>query len=61
MSAWNDADLSALRILASQIDTKRAEQAAHVRFLRENGCPWSVIAEALGVSRQAAQQRYGRA
>lgn len=31
-----------------------------VANLREMGTPWSLIGEALGTTRQAAQQRYGR-
>lgn len=35
------------------------QQERLVRTLREDGCPWSVIGTALGVSKQAAQQRFG--
>ena len=31
-----------------------------VAYLRELDTPWSLIGEVLGVTRQAAQQRYGR-
>jgi len=34
--------------------------AAAVQAMRANGSTWSEIAESLGVSKQAAQQRYGR-
>lgn len=36
------------------------QQQRLVRTLRERGCPWSVIGTALGISKQAAQQRFGR-
>jgi len=31
-----------------------------VRSLRADGCPWSVIGTALNITKQAAQQRFGR-
>lgn len=34
--------------------------AFSVSAARAAGVPWSVIGQALGVSKQAAQQRYGR-
>lgn len=41
-------------------DNKRAETALHdaVRHAREAGIPWAIIGTALGVSRQAAQERF---
>ena len=41
-------------------DNKRAETALHdaVRQAREAGIPWAMIGTALGVSRQAAQERF---
>ena len=41
-------------------DNKRAETALHdaVRQAREAGVPWAIIGTALGVSRQAAQERF---
>ena len=59
MSGWNDLDI---RLLAEGVRTIRQAESTlreHVAWLREQGCPWSVIGDALGVSRQAAQQRYG--
>ncbi|RNL65725.1 hypothetical protein EFK50_01365 [Nocardioides marmoriginsengisoli] len=43
--------------------TNELESAAvlYVAAARDRGCSWAVIAEALGVSRQAAQQRYAGA
>jgi hypothetical protein len=47
-------------------DARRARQAAeeaiegHVAEARRLGVSWSIIATMLGVTRQAAQQRYGR-
>jgi hypothetical protein len=40
----------------------QAEQqiARLVRVLRAEDCPWSVIGQALNMTKQAAQQRYGR-
>lgn len=57
---WNDADLASLR--AKVFDRKHTETAiaADVRWLRQQGCPWSLIAEELGVSRQSAWEKYGK-
>ena len=41
-------------------DKERAETALHdaVRHAREAGIPWAIIGSAVGVSRQAAQERF---
>ena len=41
-------------------DKERAETALHdaVRHAREAGIAWAIIGSALGVSRQAAQERF---
>jgi hypothetical protein len=55
----NHEGMDALRDLVwlrKQADAGIAEQIQH---LREIDTPWSVIALVLGVSKQAAQQRYG--
>lgn len=44
------------RLRRDQID---ADMRAEVSRLRAEGVPWQTIADALGVTRQAAQQRYG--
>lgn len=43
-------------------DKQRAETALHdaVRHAREAGIPWAMIGSAVGVSRQAAQERFSR-
>ena len=52
------AALSATAALRSAADEKLFEL---VQFARSSGASWSAIGEALGVSTQAAHQRYGRA
>lgn len=49
---------------ARELDTAKREAdlaiVGAVHAARGNGEPWEAIGDALGVSRQAAQQRYGR-
>ncbi|MFN8036115.1 MAG: hypothetical protein U0V73_09295 [Acidimicrobiia bacterium] len=58
--AWKDA--APIRALAkaarAQRDASDALDTA-VRWAREAGASWGTIGDALGVSRQAAQQKYG--
>lgn len=51
-----DTRLKDLRQQRDRIDLLISDE---VERMRENDQPWSLIAEALGVTRQAAQQRYG--
>lgn len=56
--AWGGGDqLRGLAVVATFLDdlTRQA-----VREQRAEGAPWSGIAESLGCSRQAAQQRFGK-
>lgn len=46
--------------LAEQLRARERQIAAAVQHHRRAGVPWSVIGASLGVSKQAAQQRYGR-
>lgn len=50
------------RIIAAQEDVVRADQELHdaVRAAREAGDSWLSIGVALGVTKQAAQKRFGR-
>jgi Txe/YoeB family toxin of Txe-Axe toxin-antitoxin module len=43
-------------------EQRKAEQQIRrlVRSLREDGCPWSVIGTALGITKQSAHQRFNR-
>ena len=49
-------------VVAASRDRERAETALHdaVCQAREAGIPWAVIGTAVGVSRQAAQERFSR-
>lgn len=51
------------RIIAASDNVSAAEEHLRhaVRAAREAGESWTVIGAALGVSKQAAQQRFGRA
>lgn len=67
MSGWRAGDLTTLGRRAASMERHRLAMRADseailatVDALREAGCPWSLIGQALGVTRQAAQQRYGR-
>lgn len=56
-------DYGTLRLADVALVKAEAEQAIRhgVRVLREShGASWEDIGHALGISRQAAQQRYGR-
>lgn len=56
-------DASDLRTVAEAADTVRAEQARlteAVQLARAHGHSWNRISLALGVSRQAARQRYAQ-
>lgn len=52
-------DLMLLEDLASYAAHVRGATAAAVRRAREAGRSWSEVAAVLGVSKQAAQQRFG--
>ncbi|WP_170990736.1 DUF3887 domain-containing protein [Herbidospora galbida] len=53
---WADSIVRALSMQAAADDVVRAV----VQQARQNGATWQVIGDALGVSRQAAFQRYGK-
>ena len=53
-------DLASLNIMVNQIAELEDRIAETVRRLRSRFVPWVDIAEELGVTRQAAQQRYSR-
>lgn len=55
---WNDADLDYLEQQVAARDAAAASVRRTVVALREQGCPWSVIAGALGMTKQAAWERY---
>lgn len=59
MSGWQDADLDRLSVLQHQLETTDAAIRAQVATLRQHECPWSLIGNHLGITRQAAQQRFG--
>lgn len=56
---WQDTtDLSAIACAADTVRADEARLEEAVRAARENGHSWNRIALALGVSRQAARQRF---
>lgn len=54
------ADLRAIAIAVGDIAAGEKRLADTVQAARENGRSWGRIAMALGVSKQAARQRFGR-
>lgn len=59
MSSYNIGDVAALAALHHQQQTTEAAIRAAVDHLREQGCPWSVIGQALGgLNRQTVHMRY---
>ena len=60
MTGWNEGDVISLRLITHESTVLDAELRRTVRTLRQDGCPWSVIGDALGTTRQAAQMRYGK-
>lgn len=56
MSAADPADLAELVELRAHVDRAISNS---VRAVHDSGSSWAEIGSALGVSRQAAQQRYG--
>ena len=54
-----DGDVEALGLLAGLAEEIDAAMAEAVRGLRAHGYSWTEIGSRLGISRQAAQQRWG--
>src|ERR671918_770998 len=53
--------LAAAAAIKDQVEALGDELLDHfVKAARDQGCSWTQIGEALGVTRQAAQQRHGR-
>jgi hypothetical protein len=50
--------LDRLHATQVRIDTLRLDQHRIAVELYESGCPWSTIGRALGITKQAAQQRF---
>lgn len=48
-----------LRVAALMADGARSIVGIKARLLRAEGVSWTVIGDACGISRQAAQQRFG--
>jgi hypothetical protein len=55
-----ESPLVALRALASTQRWIDEQSEGYVRLAREDGASWEMIAQALGVTRQAAHRRYHR-
>lgn len=45
---------------AAELRRVEARMRSTVQLLRANGASWAVIGHALGISKQAAQSRFGR-
>jgi len=58
-AAWDSRHVSELDHWLREQRKAEQQQRRLVRALRADGCPWSVIGLALGISKQAAQQRFG--
>jgi ATP-dependent Clp protease ATP-binding subunit ClpX len=54
----DDALLHTLEPSAAAVDATRDVLQEHVDLLRERGVSWAVIGDALGISRQAAWERF---
>ena len=54
-----DGDVEALSLIVGLADELDAAMAEAVRGLRAHGYSWAEIGSRLGISRQAAQQRWG--
>lgn len=53
-------DVSDLILLAAVVDEAQSAMAAAVEQLRADGASWSQIGDALGMTKQAAEKRFGR-
>jgi Txe/YoeB family toxin of Txe-Axe toxin-antitoxin module len=60
MSGWDAREVSELDHWLRQERQAEQQIGRLVRSLRRDGCPWSVIGTALGITKQAAQQRFGQ-
>lgn len=58
-SARNGSDFRAIRAAAKDVEQSQTALRDAVRRARENGDSWTIIGTALGISKQAAQQRFG--
>ncbi|ONI62644.1 hypothetical protein CSIV_14310 [Microbacterium sp. CSI-V] len=52
--------LDSLQSAALRLEDLEADIRSFATIARENGASWTDVGDALGVSRQAAQQRFGR-
>lgn len=57
--AGKERDIHTIFEVRRLIETAESAQRTAVQAARANGATWEQIAIALGVTRQAAQQRYG--
>lgn len=60
-SAWTSGDpVTGLRAIAALRRLADRLEAIHIANARKHGMSWAEIADALGVTRQAVHQRFGR-
>lgn len=57
--AWDTDRVDELKRLSAEVETAREQLAAAVIEARRVGFSWGLIGECIGVSAQAARQRYG--
>lgn len=57
---YTASDVDRLRTMRENVEHAEARLRTAIRWMRNEGASWSVIGEALGVSKQAAQKRYGK-
>lgn len=57
--SFDQGRITALKAMRSAEQQLEAARTALVQQLRASGTPWSAIGAAIGISKQAAQQRYG--
>lgn len=60
MKEWDERQVSELDHWLRQQRTAEKQIERLVKSLREDGCPWSVIGDALYITKQGAQQRFNR-
>lgn len=58
MTGWDHRQVTELDHWLRQRNTAEQQMRRLVKALRTDGCPWSIIGEALNMTRQAAWEKY---